>query len=599
MSIEHKKPGAEARETRRPPVEVSIESLASAKHPDRNEDAALGDVGRISREEKTPPVLHTADWDADLELVRRNGETEKSLAPKLRERGVYGTFDGVSGSQDLGQGLLASRLAAGKIAEIMSHMPMDADAKRAVRSIDTAFRSANQAIAEYKKDRRDLQEMNTTGDVVKVVDNGDGTFDVAYGHAGDSRIYVLDGDTGQIRCETTDDGLAKYMLKAGKIKEDEYRQVMAAPDADSLPDSLKWLFKKRNIITNGIGMGENFSVETGVIKAKKGDRILISSDGIHDNLTDEEIAEVMRAGGGVAELAAAARKVSEGDSGRAKKDDMTGTLIELRGEKAEAAPGGSGEGGGGATREQLEQWSEEVSQASDQIAQLEQLTRAAKIYELAKQSGGAVAGISLHELRMVEKLGGREGIERRLRDWKLFSLERRKILLENEVGQEALAELDRARQEVTWNKMLSAAAATEVAKRRHGVDSPVIFGVDRKALAEVDRRLKAGEDPEILKAIYDDNAAEAQERITSLESGIPHAAELRDTSDELKMLTRQRQDEKDAADRRREQEARAALNKAGAEEPVDLTDEAEMEPPPVQPKKKGLRGFIGSIFGGK
>ncbi len=598
MTIEKRQPTLESREAQRPPIDVSIESRASAKHPDRNEDAALGDLNRISREEQQPPVLHTADKAADLELVRRTGETEKQLAGALQERGVCGTFDGVSGARDLGQGLLASRLASGKIAEIMSHMPLDADARRATRSIEAAFRSANQAIAEYKKKRPDLQEMNTTGDVVKVVDNGDGTFDVAYGHAGDSRIYVLDGDTGQIRCETTDDGLAKYMLKAGKIDQEGYRQIMSAPSADALPDNLKWLFQKRNVITNGIGMGENFSVETGIIKAKKGDRILISSDGIHDNLTDEEIAEVMRAGGGVAELVAAAGRVADSGSGRAKKDDMTGTLIELRAEKPEAKLGEGSEAAAGATAEQLGQWSREVEHAAGQITQLEHLARAAQRYETARLSGHALPDINIHEINMIDKLGGRGGVERRLRDWKLYSLERRKILLENEVGQEALAEMDRAQQELRWNEMLSAAAAVEIAKRRRpGPELPTIYGADPASLAEVSRRVKAGEDPEVLKAIYDDNVSETSKKIASLETSIPHAGELRSTTEELKSLERQKQNEKDVADQQREQAARSALRAPAVGKP-DQSGREEAEPAaPAKPKKGGLRGLFGSLLG--
>ncbi len=321
--------GPEMREMKPAAVSASIESRASSEHPDRNEDAALGDVSRIDHERATPPALDTKDPNADLAAIREAGGKEAAAAEALRERNVYGLFDGVSGREGRGYGIIGSRIAAGAIAETMAAIPPDADAEQSRQWIERAFEAATGAVMEYQRSRADLEEIATTADIVRMVDNGDGTFDVAYGHAGDSRIYVFDGETKKLRAETIDDSMAGEDFRKGNITRERYDQIVNAKSVNDVLPKDRILFQNRNVVYKMIGLEKNEKPTTGVFRVKKGDKILMTSDGVHDNLTDEQIEEILASGGDIQELIFAAGRVAEGDTDRAKPDDITGALVEL------------------------------------------------------------------------------------------------------------------------------------------------------------------------------------------------------------------------------------------------------------------------------
>jgi len=589
MAIESRRHPTESREAGRAPIDVSIESKASSGHPDRNEDAALGDANRLAGEKETPPVLHTSDAAADLEAIRQAAEQEEKTADDLKSKGIYGTLDGVSGRGSNGSGLVASRLASGKIAEIMSHMPADANAERARRSIDAAMKAAHQKVAEYKKDRPDLQEMATTADVIKLIDNGDGTFDAAYGHCGDSRIYVMDGESGQIRCETVDDGYAGQVLRDGKINREQYDQVMNAPDMDSLPKELKVFYKYRNVVTDVIGMeneGKEPRITTGVIKVKKGDKILISSDGIHDNLTQQQIADILRAGGSMADVAAAAAKVADSGEGRAKPDDITGSLIEIGAAAPEKKGGKPGSERGEPTAEQLGQWQKEVEGAGAEIARLEGLKKTAGSLEPGRriQPGQVTA----KDMEMIRQLGGIEGIDQRLRDWKAYSLGREYQLAKHdmeekrqEVGmslEQIKAEVEKQKKIVDWQKQVANVA------RSKGPGNPVLAGASMQALASVEERMRLSQESaaDILKQA-ETTAAESRRKIAALEAVIGSEVQLSKIADEWRQVEEQRRADHLKAEEQRQQASRQEVHRAfeqktAADQPIVEQRRAATEP---------------------
>jgi serine/threonine protein phosphatase PrpC len=344
----------ENRAEQEPILGISVEraSETSAKHPDRNEDAALGDLARLEGELVNPPKLETADPQADTEVMKKYGEMERQAADKLEDLNIAGAFDGVSGEKANGSGTVASRIAAGTMAETLANLPAEANAETTKQALTEAFAKANQNVREYAgsdPNREDLAGAATTGDIIRVVESKDGP-ELVWGHAGDSRIYVLDGESGKLRCLTTDDGVAKFFsrqpdtgstfpdreslqehqaavteldtqysyLDKLKIQQEAKDPEEAAQKIDDDNSRRRIAFQKRNVVANQIGVDPEQAkgtgiepFETGIEKIKSGDRVLISSDGIHDNLSDDEIAEIMRQGGGAAELKQAARQRAE------------------------------------------------------------------------------------------------------------------------------------------------------------------------------------------------------------------------------------------------------------------------------------------------
>ncbi len=431
-------PNPEKRERRPPRFTVDTESLASTKKgtEGRNEDAVLGDVVRIDRELAEPPKLGTENPEADLNAIAAAAMVEKRLAKDLRDRAIFGNGDGLSGKRGGGTGLMASRLGMARAAEVLSKMPVTADAKTAEQALGDAIAAAHEAVLEYKNGRPDLAEMSTTMDLARLVDNGDGTVDFSYAHVGDSRIYAFDPESGKLERLTEDDSIAKAMYEGGEItvegkkmilpkslSKEQYDRVVNADNADELPADLKRFFKMRNIITDGVG-GENARVKTGTKRAKKGVKFLMVSDGIGDNLTDRKIEEILREGGGMGELVMESRSVIGSKDPRAKDDDVSGTLIEtardmsgehraVRQERTVAAP------------ERLEAIRAEADAALMEIAALRDLERLATDPAAEMKRGDA---------ERVAQAGGAAGIADRIRDLRIDSLDKEIELLAAELA---------------------------------------------------------------------------------------------------------------------------------------------------------------------
>jgi len=575
-----------------------MESRASTGHPDRNEDAALGDAGRLAAEREKQPVIHSADTAKDLEAVRKAGEKEMAAADDLKAKNVFGVLDGVSGRGSNGSGLVASRLASGKIAEIMSHMPADAGGERARRSIEAALGAAHQAVMEHKAGRPDLKEMATTADIIKLVDNGDGTFDVAYGHVGDSRIYVLDGETGRISCQTIDDGYAGHVLRDGKITREQYDQVMSAPGIDALPDNLKIFYKYRNMVSDVIGKNdEEPRFSTGVFKAKKGDRILISTDGIHDNLTQEQLADIMRSGGGVGDVVAAAAKVAASGEGRAKPDDITAALIEVGAgspERPAASPERREEP---ASPEQLKKWQREMEDAGVEIALLADLRRTAVKIERVRGDLTLVGDVTAKDLEKIGRLGGVQGIDRRLRDWKAFSLSREYQLTKNEMEEsrretglspeQMRQEVARQQQILDWQRQVA-----NIARASGGQET--LYGASPEAMASVHERMKVNGETaaQILKSA-EAAMTEADRRIKAFKAVIGAEGRLKEIADQWRLVEEQRRADQAALEEQQRRAAKSELE-ASTDTPAKPEGRPERRPDATPAKKPG---FWRRLFG--
>lgn len=95
-------------------------------------------------------------------------------------------------------------------------------------------------------------------------------------------------------------------------------------------------FYNRNIIMGALG-DESHPPEIAIheIKAQPGDRLLLTSDGVHDNLTTFEIEGILAQFGQTDEAAevlvlAAQRRSDDGSHFRAKLDDITAAILDYQ-----------------------------------------------------------------------------------------------------------------------------------------------------------------------------------------------------------------------------------------------------------------------------
>src|SRR5579884_4243828 len=161
-------------------------------------------------------------------------------------------------------------------------------------------------------------------------EGGDTGYLMTYAHVGDSRIYLLRRDE-KLRRLTSDDGYFRILLKDEKIVEEDIWHIDQATRVEDLTETEKGYFDKRNGITQSLGEQKRLDVHVDQVELEDGDRILFCSDGVHDNLIDLEIEEILRSGGRtrVAKMLVqrAIERSHEENALRAKKDDMSALVV--------------------------------------------------------------------------------------------------------------------------------------------------------------------------------------------------------------------------------------------------------------------------------
>src|SRR5699024_8493024 len=127
----------------------------------------------------------------------------------------------------------------------------------------------NTAIYEAGQQQEKLQGMGTTVEAVAILEN-----QIAVGHVGDSRIYLL--RDGQLMQLTEDHSLVNELVKSGELTKE-----MAA------------VHPQKNIVTRSVGMPGNVDVDVAVYDIHAYDRLLICSDGLTNMVSEEEIGHLI------------------------------------------------------------------------------------------------------------------------------------------------------------------------------------------------------------------------------------------------------------------------------------------------------------------
>ena len=139
-----------------------------------------------------------------------------------------------------------------------------------------AIASANhQLIAESKTDAK-LEGMGTTLVAATVIEHT-----LYFANVGDSRLYLLNDEIRQL---SKDHSLVQEMVRLGGLN---------AEEAKRHPD--------KNIITRAIGVKEDIEIDFFEYRLKKGDIILMCTDGLSNMVEDEEIFQIVRSSRDVVE----------------------------------------------------------------------------------------------------------------------------------------------------------------------------------------------------------------------------------------------------------------------------------------------------------
>ena len=168
--------------------------------------------------------------------------------------------------------------------------------------LEGAILAANKAILFEQQQRLELADMGTT--VVVLMQRGDLYW---CAHVGDSRLYIL--------------------------RESEFIQVtqdhtwvsLAIARGDILPDQSQ-THPYRHVLSQCVGRDDLLLVETQEVKIEPGDRLLLCSDGLTEELTSEAITVHMQSAATCEETVLALVEAAKAQGGR---DNITAIAVTI------------------------------------------------------------------------------------------------------------------------------------------------------------------------------------------------------------------------------------------------------------------------------
>lgn len=241
--------------------------------------------------------------------------------------GLLGVFDSVGGRD---QGRLVSLLASKTIAahwQTLVETERAAPPEQLACALQTVLQQADATIAKLSIPPEHKRPA-TTAALCTLSVHQDQIY-ATLAHIGDSRIYLLrEGQT--LQRLTKDHGYFPFAVRHQKLTEAEALRIEQAEQTDDLsPDDLSH-FAQRNKITCAIGWSDFPFIPVRSQSLQPSDRVLLCTDGIHDNLTDREIEEILQAAGergAQCVVNAAYQRSLQGDTLRAKPDDMSAIVV--------------------------------------------------------------------------------------------------------------------------------------------------------------------------------------------------------------------------------------------------------------------------------
>lgn len=171
--------------------------------------------------------------------------------------------DGMGGGPG---GKTASTIAVNEIIEGITKANADEEKSNIIIK---AIRRANMAIIEAGNEEPSLRGMGSTATVLLLSEHS-----ALVAHVGDSRIYQLRGKRKVFR--TFDHSMVFDLVKQKIITEEQAR-----------------LSAQSNIITRALGVNPDIEVDLCELPYEKGDRFVLTTDGIHGTMPEKELIRML------------------------------------------------------------------------------------------------------------------------------------------------------------------------------------------------------------------------------------------------------------------------------------------------------------------
>jgi PPM family protein phosphatase len=220
-------------------------------------------------------VGRTREHNEDAFVVADLTRNDASLQPSVRQHrvGERGTLfmvaDGMGGAA---AGEIASQMATEIVLKELrkNWIPSDdQSAETFAICLKRAAQAANTAIHGYASSHQEFRGMGTTATIAGLL------ADTLYlCQVGDSRGYLVrDGVARQI---TKDQSLMQKLIEAGELTEEEAAQS-----------------ERRNIILQALGPEANIKVDLTYQRLRRGDILMLCSDGLSGQVTKDQIGETI------------------------------------------------------------------------------------------------------------------------------------------------------------------------------------------------------------------------------------------------------------------------------------------------------------------
>ncbi|HYA35335.1 MAG TPA: Stp1/IreP family PP2C-type Ser/Thr phosphatase [Candidatus Binataceae bacterium] len=182
---------------------------------------------------------------------------------------LYSVCDGMGGAE---AGETASAIAVGTIRDFVEAQLKPGAVIDTGAMVAAALEEANRKIIEYQQVHAEARGMGSTGVAVFVTPP-----DCAVGWVGDSRVYLM--SSGKLRQVTKDHSLVQRLVEIGQITAEEART-----------------HEHKNVITRSLGARQSgpAGAESTTLKLRRGDRILLCSDGLTTHVEDRDLAAIIQ-----------------------------------------------------------------------------------------------------------------------------------------------------------------------------------------------------------------------------------------------------------------------------------------------------------------
>jgi protein phosphatase len=231
-------------------------------------------------------------WGAATDTGRVRQANEDSI---LAVDGLYAVADGMGGHN---AGEVASRLAVETLEDEFNAAGTDV--------LVLAVQEANRVLVDRSAADSDLTGMGTTMCAMALVD-ADGRDAIAVVNVGDSRLYLL--SEGQLTQITEDHSLVATLERQGRISSAE-----AA------------VHPQRNILTRALGIDASVMVDSWEILPVVGDRYVLCSDGLFNEVEDSRLAATLRR---LADPGEAARELVRLANEAGGRDNISAVVVDV------------------------------------------------------------------------------------------------------------------------------------------------------------------------------------------------------------------------------------------------------------------------------